>query len=239
MNLIDSLKKRIPDPTLLEKLGKKKDEEKEEKGAEDEKSEKSDEKKLSGKEKFMAMIKAKAGKKGEKSEDKKMEKEAAALGLKPGIAKHFTPEDKAKWSQLKAGYKPHPSGKMDPKSPMGKFWREFQSRPGVAKAMKKTAMGPLLIPTIAAISSKKKKQGQAPQMKTAAGGKLLSILKRVGVPAAAAAGGAAAGGAVAHIKGEKKRKAQLQQLADLFRKANVQENQMIARRAFQAGRGAK
>lgn len=64
--------------------------------------------------------------------------------------------------------------------------------------------------------------------KTAKAKQIAKILGIAGAGAAAGAGGA-------HIVGEKKRKGQLKELADLFRKANVQENKLIARRAYQAG----
>ena len=52
----------------------------------------------------------------------------------------------------------------------------------------------------------------------------------------AGAAGAAIGGGGAYMHGENKRKTHLKQLADLFRKANMAENKMIAQRAFQAGK---
>ena len=51
--------------------------------------------------------------------------------------------------------------------------------------------------------------------------------------------GAAAGAGGAYVMGEKKRKKQLQQLADLFRQANMAENKVLARRYFQAGRQSR
>ena len=62
-----------------------------------------------------------------------------------------------------------------------------------------------------------------------------AVLKALGIAGA----GAAAGAGGAYVVGEKKRKSQLKELANLFRSANMQENRMIAGRAFRAGKASK
>jgi hypothetical protein len=65
--------------------------------------------------------------------------------------------------------------------------------------------------------------------------RLMSALKALGFAGA----GAAAGAGGAYAVGEKKRKTQLKQLADLFRQANLAENKLLAQRAFAAGKASK
>jgi len=67
------------------------------------------------------------------------------------------------------------------------------------------------------------------QTKEASAKAIAKVLGLMGAGAAVGAGGT-------HVLAEKKRKSQLKQLADLFRQANIQENRLIAQRAFQAGR---
>lgn len=62
-----------------------------------------------------------------------------------------------------------------------------------------------------------------------------AVAKALGI----GAGGAAVGAGGAYMMGEKKRKTQLKQLADLFRQANMAENKVLMRRAFQAGASSK
>ena len=183
MSLFDTLRAKMPQPSLREKLAskaEKEEKEKEENGENGEKEEKKD-------------------KKGKK--------------LKPGSLK---------------GGKSEPSSEDEP-GEGGRF--EALKK----KLAKKGAKDPkALAAAIGRAKFGKKKMAQMAKKGSVAG-----LLKKLVVPGAAAAGGAAAGAGGAYLLGESKRKKQLQQLADLFRKANMQENRMIAHRAFQAGRSSK
>lgn len=217
-----SKRKGVKDPGALAaaigraKFGKgkfqamaKKGSAKEEDNGKENGKENGDEKKMSSKERFLAMIKAKkAGKKPEKEEkgekeEKEEETEKKAIGLGGMVTLPLAAYGGYKLAKGLFGKK-----KKKPEVPQTQ-----------AAQMPKTAAVPEILATL------------APYLigggigAAGTGGAAYMLAKKRGKEHTAA------------LEAEKgKRKVQLQHLAGLFRKANMAENQALARRYYQLGR---